>query len=277
MPAFTWKKVITDADDATHKNSNTSVNNSSWSGTDLSVANGGTGASSASSARTNLGLGSVQSSTNSYIEFNQVEVADSLVVNGTTGFYDEVDFGGSDINVTQSTITGLNINNGNWSGADLSISNGGTGKSNVADARSKSGLDVNQSGYLGYNTRIKLKPGDFNADSDISTSNYALTSAHNGGSGRVMHSYLEVLGNFDIPKGFKATHVRIYCSATLGVAVYENSISADSATSKGTGTTAGEINITDITASDTNYMSIRIDTSTTTQYIYGGYITLART
>tara|TARA_R110001592_G_scaffold178977_3_gene420350 strand:- start:231 stop:824 length:594 start_codon:yes stop_codon:yes gene_type:complete len=172
------------------------------------------------------------------------------------------------------------VNNGNWSGTDLSITNGGTGKSSVGDARSKSGLDVNQSGHLGYNTRIKILPIDFMQDSDSTTYNYALTSAHNGGSGRIMTSSLEAIGSWNIPLGFKATKTKIYTSSNTNFSVYENSITSSSATWKGNGTansTGGtESNHTDITASTSNYMSVRLDLTSSSYYVYGGYITIAR-
>lgn len=62
-----------------------SISNNNWSGTDLAVVNGGTGASTASSARTNLGLG-----TSSSVEFNELELGSDLIVNGQTTFYDTV-------------------------------------------------------------------------------------------------------------------------------------------------------------------------------------------
>lgn len=181
---------------------------------------------------------------------------------------------------TVGSIGALNsINNDHWSGNDLSLLNGGTGASTASTARGKNNLDVNQSGYLGYNARIKILPSDFMQDSDNSTANYAMTSAHNGGSGRVMSSYLEAIACFDIPKGFKATSCKLYASTTIGAQVYECSISSSTATSKGTGNATsmgGTINFTDITASDTNYMAIRLDFSATTHYFYGGYISITR-
>ena len=85
-------------------------NNGTWSSWNkvysenevVPVADGGTGATSAGSARTNLGLGS-----SNYVEFGQIESADSLIVNGQSTFYDSVSFAGSDIDVSSSPITGL--------------------------------------------------------------------------------------------------------------------------------------------------------------------------
>jgi len=63
--ATSWKKIVLN-DELGDLASQNTVNNADWSGTDLAVLNGGTGASNASDARTNLGLGSASVQNSSY-------------------------------------------------------------------------------------------------------------------------------------------------------------------------------------------------------------------
>jgi hypothetical protein len=116
--------------------------------TDLAIADGGTGASSASAARTNLGLGTIstQASTSVSITGGSVTgITDLAIADGGTGASTAAD---ARANLGLGTISTQDANfvsiiGGSVTGiVDLAVADGGTGASTAAGALTNLGLTV---------------------------------------------------------------------------------------------------------------------------------------
>jgi len=170
-----------------------SINNDDWVGTDLSVANGGTGASSQLGARANLGL---TIGTNVQAHSVILQAISSASISGVPAdrmFYTSgldaislatITGAGRDLLddatiADQRTTLGLGslailntINNGNWSGSDLSVANGGTGTSTLE----VDGIMVGNGG-----SAVKTLKSEFNQAVDPAVSN-DITQGYSVGS-----------------------------------------------------------------------------------------------
>ena len=93
-----------------------------WNGTAIALTHGGTGATSASGARTSLGL-AIGSDVQAY------NATLAAVAGGT--------YSGDDSIVTVGTITA-----GTWNGGTIALANGGTGATSASDARTSLGLAI---------------------------------------------------------------------------------------------------------------------------------------
>jgi len=123
------------------------INGDDWSGTDLPVADGGTASSTASAARTALGVAvgtDVQAFSAALTDLDDVGTvtADGDFLVGTAAGALAWETG-----ATARTSLGLaalaikaTVNNDDWSGTDLAVANGGTGSSTAGDARTALGL-----------------------------------------------------------------------------------------------------------------------------------------
>ena len=123
--------------------------------------------------------------------------------------------------------------------------------------------------------RIKLLPQDFTLPSNVSYLPRlvnATTPANGVGTGGPI-----CYASKNIPNGYKATAFRLYGSNTAaGCKIYEGNVNSATLTQKGSGTLAAEIDMTDVAATDTNFLLVSFD-PVSVDGVYGGYVLIEET
>ena len=138
--------------------------------TGIAITAGGTGATTASAARTALGLAigtNVQAYDAELVEIAALTDTDSnfIVGNGSAWVAEGASAARTSLGLGSLALLS-NVSNSNWSGADLALTNGGTGASTAADARTALGLVIN-SNVQAYDTELFELSSLANTDSNF--------------------------------------------------------------------------------------------------------------
>ena len=136
------------------------VTSGTWTGTTIAVTYGGTGATTAVDARTNLGL----------VIGTDVQAYNSTLAAVAGGTYT-----GDDSIVTVGTVTA-----GTWNGSTVAVTYGGTGATTAANARTNLGLVIGTDVQAYNSTLAAVAGGTYTGDDSIVTVGTITAGTWNG-------------------------------------------------------------------------------------------------
>ena len=176
----------------------------------------------------------------------------------------------SNLTAASSLVTVGTIGTGVWNGTAIATAY-------IADDAITFAKAVGVSPNV-YGSIIKLLPSDFAAIIDGGNTKFGVGYTDTAGSAygmKVANADTELYAFVSIPEGMKATHVDVYDKDDLAIEVFEVQINATTMTSKGSGNCNTQLDITDVNATATNFLAIKVTTTATTNKVFGGSVTIA--
>ena len=161
-------------------------------------------------------------------------------------------------------------------GADGSNgSNGSTGSRGPTGNTGSAGAAGPAGGV--YGNIIKILPTQFMGNDDVSYERTVIEDDVRNKIGvRVANSSQEIFASTTIPEGKKVTGYAVYSSSSVSTFLNGVDVTSGAFTSIGSGNSGAVINLkTAYNSAETNYVAIKVMTTSTSQVIYGAVIVIA--